>query len=95
VSRRMDEGNENLVYPALRDLKISWTCCKIVRHGTSGFTSHPKEGMLQVFITLKNPLPWLGSNLQPLGPVASTLTTTPPRWLWTPYIFLKRRKGWI
>jgi hypothetical protein len=23
VSRRMDEGNENLVYPALRDLKIS------------------------------------------------------------------------
>jgi hypothetical protein len=28
---------------------------------------------------LKNPFPWPGSNPQPLGPVASTLTTTPPR----------------
>jgi hypothetical protein len=38
-----------------------------------------KEGVLRIFITLKNPLPWLGSIPQPLGPVASTLTTTPPR----------------
>jgi hypothetical protein len=34
--------------------------------------------VLQIFITLKNPSPWLGLNPQPLGPVASTLTTTPP-----------------
>jgi hypothetical protein len=39
-------------------LKGSLTCHKILRHGTSGFTSHPKEGVLWIFITLKNPLPW-------------------------------------
>jgi hypothetical protein len=38
-----------------------------------------KEGVLQIFIIHKNPSPWLGLNPQPLGPVASTLTTTPPR----------------
>jgi hypothetical protein len=37
--------------------------------------------VLQIFIVLKNPSPWPGSNPQPLGPVASTLTTTPPRLL--------------
>jgi hypothetical protein len=53
------------------------TCRKILRHGTSGFTSHSKEGVLRNFIALKNPLPWPALNPQPLGPVASTLTTTP------------------
>jgi hypothetical protein len=38
-----------------------------------------KEGVLRIFIALKNPSPWPGSNPQPLGPVASTLTITPPR----------------
>jgi hypothetical protein len=47
--------------------------------GSSRFTSHPKEGVLRIFIALKNPSPWPGSNRLPLGPVASTLTTTPPR----------------
>jgi hypothetical protein len=45
-----------------------------LRHGTDGFTSPPKEGVL--FITLKNRP---GSNPRTLGPVASTLTTSPPR----------------
>jgi hypothetical protein len=48
--------------------------------GPSRFTSL-EEGVLRIFITLKNPLPWPGSNPQPLGPVASTLTTAPPSWL--------------
>jgi hypothetical protein len=34
---------------------------------------------LRTFIAHKNPSPRLGLNLRPLGPVASTLTTTPPR----------------
>jgi hypothetical protein len=38
-----------------------------------------KEGVLRIFIALKSPSPWPGSNPQPLGPVASTLTTTPSR----------------
>jgi hypothetical protein len=33
--------------------------------------------VLQIFITLKNPLPWLDLNPQTLGPVASILTITP------------------
>jgi hypothetical protein len=40
-----------------------------------------KEGVPRIFIALKNPSPWPGSNPQSLGPVASTLTTTPPRQL--------------
>jgi hypothetical protein len=66
-------------YQYLKYLEGSLTCCKILRHETSGFTSHPKEGVLRIFIALKNPLPLPGLNPQPLGPVASTLTTTPPR----------------
>jgi hypothetical protein len=74
------EGNENLVYSTFPwHFKRSLTRCKVLRHGTSGFTSHPKEGVLWIFIALKNPSPWPGSNPQPLGLVASTLTTTPPR----------------
>jgi hypothetical protein len=34
-----------------------FACCKILRHGASSFTSPPKEGGLQMFITLKNPAP--------------------------------------
>jgi hypothetical protein len=49
--------------------------------GPSHFTSHAKEGVLRIFIALKNPSPWLGFNPQLLGPVARTLTTTPPRLL--------------
>jgi hypothetical protein len=78
ASRRMDEGNGNLVYPSPRDFKGSLTCRKILRHGTSGFTSHPKEGVLRIFV-LKNQSPWPGSNSRPVGPVASTMTTTWPR----------------
>jgi hypothetical protein len=34
-----------------------------------------EEGVLRIFISFKNASPWLG--FEPLGPVASTLTTTP------------------
>jgi hypothetical protein len=72
---RMGEGNENFPW----DFKRSLKCSKILRHGTSGFTSHRKEGVLRIFIALKIPSPWPGSNPRPLGSVASTLTTTSPR----------------
>jgi hypothetical protein len=49
-----------------------------LRHGTDGFTSPPKEVALRIFITLKNPSTSVG-NPRTLGPVASTLTTSPPR----------------
>jgi hypothetical protein len=50
----MDEG-VNFAYQYLKYLKGSLTCREILRHGTSGFTSHPKEVAMQIFIALKNP----------------------------------------
>jgi hypothetical protein len=55
ASGRMGEGNENLVYSSPWDFKRSFTCRKVLREGTSGFTFHPKEGVLRIFIVLKNP----------------------------------------
>jgi hypothetical protein len=100
----MGERNENLAVWSIsvHTWKGFFMCHKIVRHGTSGSTSPPKEGVLQMFITLKNPSPRPGLNPWTLGPVASTLTTTPPRWLrqtyclhveawkWGQYFTLKR-----
>jgi hypothetical protein len=79
ASRRNGRRNENFAYQYLKYLKGSLTCTKILRDGTSGFTSHPKDGVLRIFIALKNPWPRPGLNPRPLGPVASALTTTPPR----------------
>jgi hypothetical protein len=56
-----------------------FTCRNILRNGASGFISHPKEDVLRIFVALKNPSPRPGLNPWPLGPVTSTLTTTPPR----------------
>jgi hypothetical protein len=39
------------------------TCHKILQRGADGFTSLPKEGMLQNFIILKNPL--LSARIEP------------------------------
>jgi hypothetical protein len=66
-SRRRGEGNENLVSPSPWDFKRFLTCRKILRHGTSGFTSHPKECVLRIFIALKNPSPWPGSTFGSSG----------------------------
>jgi hypothetical protein len=78
ASRMNGRRSENFAYQYLKYLKGSLTCRKILPHETSGFTSHPKEGVLRIFIALKNS-PRPGVNPQPLGPVASTLTTTPLR----------------
>jgi hypothetical protein len=50
-----------------------------LRHGTDGFTSPPKEVVLGFLSFLKIHRPRSGSNPRTLGPVASTLTTSPPR----------------
>jgi hypothetical protein len=54
-------------------------CRNILRHANYGFTSPPKEGVLQICITLKNPSPRPGFNPRTLGPMASTLSISPPR----------------
>jgi hypothetical protein len=79
ASRRNGRRSENFAYQYLKYVKGYLTYRKILRNRTSGFTAHPKKGVLRICITLKNSSPRLGLNLQPLGPVTSTLTTTPPR----------------
>jgi hypothetical protein len=75
----MDEGMRILRIQYLWYVSRFFTCRKVLQHGASGFTCHLKVGVLWIFIALKNPSPRPGLNPWPLGPVASTLTTTPPR----------------
>jgi hypothetical protein len=67
ASRKNGRRNENFAYQYLRYLKGSLTFHKIVRHGTYGFTSHPKEGVLRIYIPIKNPLPRWGFESATLG----------------------------
>jgi hypothetical protein len=76
----MGEGNENLAYPFPWDYKeVLIHAVKSYDMGPSRFTSHPKGRCAADFNVLKNPSTWPCLNPQSLGPVASTLTTTPPR----------------
>jgi hypothetical protein len=68
--------------------KGSLTCRKILRHGADGFTSPPKEGVLRIFTAFKNPSTRPGLIPRTLGPVASTITTRPPRTTWTALLSL-------
>jgi hypothetical protein len=54
ASRRNGRRSENFAYQFLKYLKRSLTCRRILRHGTSGLTSHPKEDVLRIFIALKS-----------------------------------------
>jgi hypothetical protein len=69
------------------------TCRNNLRHGASGFTSPPKEGVLRTFIALKNPSSLPGLNPRTLGPVASALTIAPPRRLSVQHHTAPRRPG--
>jgi hypothetical protein len=68
------EGNGNLVYASPWDFKSSFICHKILRHGTFRLYFPSDREVYCGFLS-----PWPGSNPQILDPVASTLTTTPPR----------------
>jgi hypothetical protein len=87
----IDEGVRIMCIQCLWYVNGSFTCRKILRHGTSGFTYHPKEGAQQIFIALKNPSPRPGLKPRLLGSVASTLTTTLLRRLWFNYDIIKSK----
>jgi hypothetical protein len=72
ASRRNGRRSDTFAYQYLKYLRGCLICRKILRRGTSGFTSNPKESVLRILS------PRQGLNPRPLGPVASTLTTTPP-----------------
>jgi hypothetical protein len=79
ASRRNGQRMRILRIQCLWYVNGSFTYLKILRHGASNFTSHPKEGVLRIVIALKNPSPRLGFNPRPLCPLESTLISTPPR----------------
>jgi hypothetical protein len=75
----MGEGSKNLVYPSPWDFKSYFTCRKSYDMGPPSLLPIVEEGVLRIFIALKNPSPWPGSNPPHVGPLASTLTNTSPR----------------
>jgi hypothetical protein len=55
------------------------TCLKILRHGVDGFNLRPNQGVLRIFVAVKNQSCLPDMNTRTLGPMTSTLTITPPR----------------
>jgi hypothetical protein len=70
------DGVRILSIQYLKYLKGCLICRKILRHGSSCFTSHPK---MRNFMALQNPSPRPGLKLRDLDPTTSSITTTPPR----------------
>jgi hypothetical protein len=67
TSRRNGRRRENFAYQYLTHLKGSTTRRKILRNATSSVTSHTNEGLLRIFISLKNPsLWWTNQELSPV-----------------------------
>ena len=50
-----------------------------LRHGTDGFTSPPKEGVLRIFFALKNPTASAGFEPANLGTKDQHATSRPPK----------------
>ena len=50
-----------------------------LRHGTDGFTSPPKEGVLRIFFALKNPTASVGFEPANLGTKGQHATSKPPK----------------
>jgi len=50
-----------------------------LRHGTDGFTSPPKEGVVRIFFALKNPTSSAGFEPANLGTKGQHDTSTPPK----------------
>jgi hypothetical protein len=53
IAKEMVNSTLRSVY--VRTLKVSLTCHQILRHGVDGFSSPPKEGVMQIVIALENP----------------------------------------
>jgi hypothetical protein len=58
VAKQKELANE-MMYFSLRSIFVhtskGFLTCRKILHGADGFTSPPKEGVLRIFIALKNP----------------------------------------
>jgi hypothetical protein len=59
IAAKQEEQAKKIMNLALRSIFVhtsKWflTCRKILRHGADGFASTPNEGVLRIFVTLKN-----------------------------------------
>jgi hypothetical protein len=79
-SRRWARRNDNFVYLSLWDFKSSFTCRKMLQHGTFPLYFPSKKVCCGFLSPIKNHRLCRVFNPQHLGPMASTLTTTPPMW---------------
>jgi hypothetical protein len=72
----LGEGNDKFGFRSFLVHTYKWffTCRKILRHGTDGFASPPKEACGGFLSPLKTHHPRPGLNPRILGPMASTLT---------------------
>jgi hypothetical protein len=71
------------IWPCEVFFQVIFTFSKILRRGASGFTSLPKEGVVRIFIALKNPspLPRMGpANLGSNGKHTNHYTTEETQW---------------
>jgi len=59
-----------------------------LRHGTDGFTSSPKEGVLKIFFALKNPTASVGFEPANLGTKGQHATSRTPKPIFPPYVVL-------
>jgi hypothetical protein len=60
-------------------LRSDFACRKVLRNGAVWFNSPPKEGVLLVYVSLKNPSSRPGLNTRTLDLVIRSLTATPPK----------------
>ena len=63
-----------------------------LRHGTDGFTSLPKEGVLRIFFPLKNPTASAGFEPTNLGTKGQYATPRPPKPL-SALIYIFKNRG--
>jgi hypothetical protein len=76
ASRRNGRRSESFAHQCVRYINGSLRCRKMLLLGAFGFTSHQKEGVLRIFISLKNPSPRPDLNPRPLGPVVAVSLLT-------------------
>jgi hypothetical protein len=61
------------------DFHVAFRDAVNLRHGTDGFTSPPKEGVLWIFFALKNPTASAGFEPANLGTKGQHATSRPPK----------------